>query len=339
MSAPPSNGKSKSRTGLWIVIVLLALVLCASVLVNFGLLLVSSLSAPSFRMARGGVDEFPELMEQWSYGQGDVKAVRIPLEGVIMRNAGGSLIGPPVDRIQQIMRQIRAATADREVRAIVLEVDSPGGAITPSDELYNELVRFKTSRSDRIVTVHMRGLAASGGYYVAMGADWIVAEPTTIVGSIGVIIQSLNWKELADKAGVRSITIKSGDNKDMLNPFGEETEEQVALLQNLIDSMHDRFTDIVHEARGIDRATLEELADGRIFTAEQALDSDLIDEIGYWDDAARRTAELLGEDSVKFVRYQHPGGLMTLLTGVRFPVSTASLLDAALPRPMYLWHP
>ena len=176
MSTPPSNGKRKSRAALWVVIAVLGLGLCLSLLVNMVLFLVSSLSSTSFRMARGGQDEFPQLIEQWSYGQGRVKVVRIPIEGVIMRYADAGFFGAPVDRIQQTLNQIRAARADDDVRAIVLEIDSPGGAITPSDEIYNELMRFKNSRSDRVVTAYMRDLAASGAYYVAMGADWVMAE-------------------------------------------------------------------------------------------------------------------------------------------------------------------
>lgn len=339
MSTPPSNGKRKSRAALWVVITVLGLALCLSLLVNMILFLVNSLSSASFSMTGGGQDEFPQLVEQWSYGQGHVKVVRIPVQGVLMRTSDGGFFGTPVDRIQLIVSQIRAARSDQDVRGIVLEIDSPGGAITPSDEIYNELQRFRQSRSDRVVMAHMRDLAASGAYYVAMGADWVMAEPTTVVGSIGVIMQAINWKDLADSVGVRSITIKSGANKDMLNPFGEETEEQVALLQELIDSMHGRFTDIVHEARGMDRKVLEGLADGRIFTAEQALEHELIDEIGYWDDAVQRTAELLNEESVRVIRYQRQSDFFSLFSQVNLPLSPASLVDMTIPRPMYLWHP
>ena len=208
----------------------------------------------------GGCRAF--IREIWSSGYGDVKVVRLELSGLIMRGAEEKLFGVATDPVETLLRQIRCATEDEAVRAILLEVDSPGGAVTPSDEIYEALRRFRASEEGRFVVVHVRDVGASGAYYVAMAADYLMAEPTAIVGSVGVIMQSLNMKGLSDKIGLSAVTIKSGENKDLLNPFEEVNTNQVALLQEVVDGMQDRFAELVVEARGLeDRALL----DGRIF--------------------------------------------------------------------------
>ena len=349
MDIPPlpthDNRKARSHKGLLTAVILLAVLLGLSALINLGLMAAASFDTAAAFSQEGGADEMPQLQQRWSYGYGETKAVRIPLTGLIARRVDGGWFAPRIDKIRDITHQIRAATNDSDVRAIVLEVDSPGGTITASDELYKELMRFKESREDRVVVAFTRDLAASGGYYAALAADWIMAEPTSVVGSIGVIMQSLNWKKLADDIGISDVTIKSGENKDMLNPFREADEAQIQLLQEVIDLMHARFKGLVQANRKIDAATLDRMADGRIFTADQALDLNLIDQIGYWDDVVARTAELLGEDSVSFVQFTRPSDFFSLLTQVRAPTEAPALvnptawLDRQTPRIMYLWKP
>lgn len=332
--------KQRSRTGLWIAVILLGIGLLASLAVNTGLvaaLLVSSGSKLS--SGSGGEDEFPDLTERWSYGSGEVKAVRIPVFGVIAREGDEGWLGSQQNKIDLILHEIQAAKNDDNVKAIILEVDSPGGGITPSDEIYNALMDFRDSDDSRRIVVFMRDLAASGGYYVSMAGDWLIAEPTAVVGSIGVIMQSLNWKQLSEKVGVRDVTIKSGANKDLLNPFIDTPPEQLALLQGMIDAMYNHFLGIVQDARPIEAEKLKGLADGRIFAAKEALDLQLIDQIGYWDDAVERTAELLSVETIKVVRYEHQPKLFDILSEIRTPLKFSSLLDAKTPRFMYLWTP
>jgi protease-4 len=337
MKPPPLKRKNK---GLWITISLLALFLVISGIVNMGLFIgLAKGTGPAASMSQGhGQDEFPRLLERWSYGHGHTKAVRIAVRGMIVREPLGWL-QPQQDKISDILSQIRAASHDPQVRAIIVELNSPGGAITPSDEIYMALMRFRESRDDRIVVVHMQDLAASGAYYIAAAGDWIMAEPTTVVGSIGVIMQALNWKQLADKIGVSSTTIKSGENKDLLNPFETVKEEQVLLLQELIDDMYERFLNLVAESRELDPTQLRELADGRVLTANEALEEQLIDEIGYWDDVVDQTAILLDEPSVKIVRYQSQVGFFQLLSSAQTLFSPQAWREISTPRLMYLWSP
>lgn len=331
--------RCRSHTAFYVLIALITILLFISVLFNFGLLSSQASRAPSLLHRRGGEDDHPQLNERWSCGHGEAKAVRIALQGVIARREQGGFLGVSVDKVRAIEHQIQAAINDRHVRAIIMEIDSPGGGITASDELYEALLRFKRSRSDRKVVAYVRDMAASGGYYVAAAGDWIVAEPTSVVGSIGVIMQTLNWEELSRKIGVSDTTIKSGENKDLLNPFHAPSPEQVALLQSMIDSMYRRFVDIVRQSRGIPEEELKELADGRIFDATTARRHNLVDEIGYWDDVLTRVAELIGEPSVKVIRFEKTPDFFSLFTQAGPPADLASLLDPSSARPLYLWRP
>ncbi len=319
---------------------MLGVFLIVSLMMNMGLFV--SLAAKTGTPVGGRAqDEFPVFTEKWSYGSGDVKAVRIAIAGAIFRESKDSLFGIRYDRIEAILRQIRAAMNDEDVMAILLEVDSPGGELTACDEIYKALERFKRSADGRKIVVFVRSMAASGGYYVSAPADWIVAEPTSILGSIGVIMQTLNWKGMSDKIGLTDVTIKSGANKDLLNPFHEVSTEQVAQLQAMIDSMYQQFFSIVRTHRGVDAENLKALADGRIFSADVALANRLIDQIGYWEDAVAKVSELLGETSVRIVQYQRRPEFFELLSEIRAPLhlTRSGLWDAATPRLMYLWRP
>ena len=286
-------------------------------------------------------DEFPTFTEKWSYGSGDVKTVRIVVEGPIFRESEESFFGLRYDKIEAILRQIRAAKNDAAMKAIILEVDSPGGDLTASDEIYKALQDFKEDAEDRKLVVFVRNMAASGGYYVSAPADWIIAEPTSIIGSIGVIMQTLNWKGLSEKIGLTDVTIKSGTNKDLLNPFRDVSSEQVAQLQEMIDAMYQQFFRVVQTNRNIETKGLQAIADGRIFSADVALKHQLIDQVGYWEDAVAKTAELLGEKSIKIVRYERRPEFFEMLSQIRSPVSFSrfSLSEATTPRLLYLWRP
>ncbi|OQA29192.1 MAG: putative signal peptide peptidase SppA [Verrucomicrobia bacterium ADurb.Bin345] len=329
-----------SHAGFWITISLLAVLVIASLAANMGLLI--GLAAAGAAQGPGGEaeDEFPFFVERWSYGTGTTKVVRIPVEGIIFREAQSSFFGRRFDKVEAVLRQIRAATADEEMRGIILEVNSPGGELTASDEIYEALRLFKERDDRRRIVAFTRNVSASGGYYVSMQADWIVAEPTAIVGSIGVIMQSLNWKGLSDRIGITDTTIKSGTNKDLLNPFRDVPPEQLALLQEVVDTFYNRFFDIVRTSRGLDAETLKPIADGRIVSAEVALKHKLIDQVGYWEAAMAKAAELLGETSLQIIRYEHRPSFSELFASVRSPaLDFGSLTRVEAPRFMYLWQP
>ncbi|MEI6890632.1 MAG: signal peptide peptidase SppA [Pontiella sp.] len=324
-----------SKVGCWIVIVILGMMLFGSFLTNIGLVAALFSGGASSVSNHQPRDQFPEYDEIWSYGQGTAKVVRIDLQGVIMRGRQERLFGSDPDMVESILSQIRAATLDVDVEAILLEVNSPGGGVTPSDEIYAALEGFKRADENRTILVFVRDLCASGGYYAAMAGDYIMAEPTAIVGSVGVIMQTLNMKGLGEKLGLHSVTIASGKNKDMLNPFKEVNPQHLQMLQELVDSMQDRFASIVQKSRGLDS---RELLDGRVFNVAQAVEYDLIDGVGYWDDAVDKLADLMNVDDLYIVRYAQEPGFMDSLFASKTP-KIPDFRSVEAPRFLYLWKP
>ena len=327
-------GKNGSKTGYWVAIVLLAMLLFGSFITNVGLT-TALFSGPEKPGNDYPVDEEPSFDETWSYGYGDTKVVRIDLTGVIMRGRRERLFGYEPDMVESILGQIRAATIDSEVKAILLEVDSPGGSVTPSDEIYAALKHFTEEDEERLIMVFIRGLGASGAYYAAMAGDYIMAEPTAIVGSVGVIMQTLNMKGLGDKIGLSSVTIASGANKDMLNPFREVNPQHVEMLQELVDGMQDRFASIVEASRGFEN---RDLLDGRIFSAAQALENNFIDGIGYFQDAIDTLTLLLGVEEIYLVRYHKDRSFFETLMASKLP-QLPGMASMESPRLLYQWKP
>lgn len=339
---PPLPGAPRRCTHgrFYLVIVLLSVALGLSLLWIAGQDAVKGFRAGLETATHGHAeDQFPQFEEIHSYGQGETKVVRIPVQGVIVRAEDSGLFGVPVDMTDTILRQIRAASNDDDVCAILLEIDSPGGAITPTDEIASALQAFRDSREDRRIVAFVRDLAASGGYYVAAGADRILAEPTAMVGSISVIMQTLNWHPLSERVGVTDLTIKSGRNKDLLNPFRPVPPEQVAMLQRLVDELHQRFVTVVREGRDLDETQAEALADGSVFTAAEAKERGLVDDLGHWEDAIRLTAELLDVEEVQLVRYQTQTSFWDVFATMRSPVRLPVTLTARGPKAWVLWQP
>jgi protease-4 len=187
-------------------------------------------------------------------------------------------------------------------------------------------------------------MAASGAYYISLPADYIIAHPTTVTGSIGVIMQSYNIKELAAKIGVTDITIKSGANKDFFNPMRDVNPEQEAIMQRLIERMHNRFVDLIVENRKLAQEVVEKLADGRVYLADEAVKNGLIDGIGYYQDAEKKVAELLEtRDGIKVIRYEEQMTLSDLLGGggPGIGMKLEKLIQGHTDSSglMYLWNP
>lgn len=295
----------------------------------------------------GGVDEFPQLERTWSYGSGDTTVVRIPVFGILTRSASAGMFGETSDPVGDVLACIQDATKDEDVMAIILEVDSPGGEVTASDVIYKALLDFKTAKKGRKVVALFGDVAASGAYYIAMAADYILVQPTTITGSIGVLISTMNYKELGDMLGVKDVTIKSGANKDLLNPLGVVSPVHLSIMQGVVDEIYGRFVSLVAEGRKLPEPTVRALADGRIMTAKQAMDAKLVDGVGYWDDAVKKTAELVGVKKIKVFKYEQRGSLWNLLrsasAGSRLSLAgmngLSGLLQPPSPRLMYLWKP
>ncbi len=327
-----------------LLIVLLVLALGVSVLLNMGLLML--LGAGGGMLHERDRAPFAEMTVAGERGSTD-KIALIELRGVILDEVkrGGGLL-PIVERpVERLRRAFEQAQRDEAVRAVVLRIESPGGAVGTSDRLWRLVHTFR-ERSGKPVVVSMGSVCASGGYYVACAADRLIAEPTTITGSIGVILRGFNVsKLLSRRLDVQPVTIKSGDNKDLLNPFEPLEPAHLEIVQATIDQAYDRFVGIVARGRkraGLDESQVRALADGRIYTARDALERRLIDAIGYLEDAFSAAKELAHLERAKLVRYRPRRGLLDLLqaaatTPAPSALSLETLLEISRPRLLALW--
>lgn len=234
------------------------------------------------------------------------KVLVVDAEGMISSIEPGGVFNREGDVLSRVYSRLQSAGEDKLVRGIILRIDTPGGDATSSDILYREVLRFK-KRTGLPVVALMMGVAASGGYYVASACDAIIAHPTTITGSIGVISLFPDAEGLLSKVGIKVQVIKSGDLKDAGSPFRNLSEQEQRLFQGIIDELYERFLYVVHEKRK-DALSLEEIrdmADGRVYTASQALKLKLIDEVGYFDEALARVLSLAKIPSAKVVAYTY----------------------------------
>jgi len=221
------------------------------------------------------------------------KLALIHLRGVIESQPKRGTFTAKPSPVQEFVSALNLAEADQTVRGVVLAIDSPGGTITASDIIYHEINAFK-ERSGKKVVVAMFDIAASGGYYVALPADWIMAHPTTITGSVGVIYTRPKVMGLLDKVGMSVEVSKSGKDKDMGSPFRPTSEQEAELFQNLIDTYAARFHGLVAKHRTLTQENMELVKTARIFTADKALEIGLIDEIGYVGDVFAKARKLSG---------------------------------------------
>jgi len=246
-------------------------------------------------------------------GSGPGKIVQISLRGIISSSQAGDVGETMVDDLKI---QLHQATMDKDVKAIVLYVDSPGGEVTASDIIYNAVTR---ARAVKPVVVYMGSLAASGGYYVSCGGKYLMANDTSLTGSIGVIIETLNYESLMGKIGLQSVVFKSGQFKDMLNGARQMTPEEKAYVQDLVMQTYGKFVGIVARERNIPEAQLRAgIADGRVISGRDALADKLIDGLGQIEDAYAKARELGGAPDAPVVRYEQSfklGKLLRLFTG------------------------
>jgi protease IV len=269
----------------------------------------------------------PQLQEHWIEDQGSAnRIVVVPVEGVITSQSMGR--GGPT-MVDIVKEQLRLAGEDKRVKAVVLKVNSPGGEVLASDDIYNLIADFQRDTRKPVVA-SMGSLAASGGYYVSAPCQWIVANDLTITGSIGVIMHGYNFRGLMDKVGVRPEVFKSGKFKDMLSPDKREediSQEEREMVQSMINETFDKFKSIVAEGRGnaakknsggpdAGRALSEnwvQYADGRILSGKEALKQGFVDELGNFDAAVERAQKLAKIDDANVIQYQPVFGLGDLL--------------------------
>jgi len=202
----------------------------------------------------------------------------VEIRGVIAQSSG-------------VIQEMHQHLEDDGVKAIILRIDSPGGGVGPSQEIHREVLKGKAKK--RIVT-SMGSVAASGGYYIACASDLIVANPGTITGSIGVLMEFTNIEELFKKIGIKGVVLKSGEHKDIGSPFREMSPDEKRIMQEVIDNVHQQFIKAVAEGRKLDPSKVTQIADGRIFSGEQAKALGLVDQIGNLNDAIDATARLVG---------------------------------------------
>ena len=242
----------------------------------------------------------------WVCGEGDEddpKILRVKISGIIS-DTQEDLFGRERSSALSALKKIRAATYDEEIEGLYLILDTPGGEVTLSDIIADAVQRFKKAQEDRFVLVEMGSLCCSGGYYIAAGADYILAHPTTITGSIGVLLSTINAAELAKKIGIESVVIATGTNKAMLDPLKPVDQEHIKIFKKAVDADYERFLSIVSKGRKIPVDTLRPIADGRILSAEEAKELKLIDAIGYSEDAEAQLAKMAKSEEIRIIRYK-----------------------------------
>ncbi|MFA5865360.1 MAG: signal peptide peptidase SppA [Phycisphaerae bacterium] len=284
------------------------------------------------------------------------KVALIDIDGVILNARDTSLLGSGDNPTALVMEKLQKAAEDPHVKAVVLRINSPGGGVTASDIIYRQVLKVKCGDKSRgfpakPVVAAMMDVAASGGYYIACAASEIYAEPTTVTGSIGVIMLTLNAKGLLDKIGVSTDAIKSGAKKDIGSPFRPMQPDERKIFQDMINEFYNRFVDVVAQSRTkISKSKVRELADGRVYSGEQAQKLSLIDKVDGLDGAIKHSKELAGIQAAKVVMYHRPVGYRGSIYSAAEPMpvqkNETNLFNVRVPDLlpqqgafMYLWQP
>jgi len=287
------------------------------------------------------------LQESQIGGTGTAKVLLVEISGVISSQDKEGFMPAP-NLIASVKEQLTKASQDENVKAVVLRINTPGGTVTASDIIHHELKAFKTSRKVPIIASIM-DVGASGGYYIAAAADTVFAHPSSVTGSIGVIMLTVNARGLLEKVGLEATAVTSGPRKDMGSPFRTMTLEERAIFQGLIDSFYYRFLSVVQEGRPhLQMDQIKKLADGRIYAGDQAKAAGLVDEIGYLEDAIDLAKKKAGVTDARVVTYKRPGEYSNnMYSKLLMPGPLAGLADLDLmsfvrggtPQFMYLWMP
>lgn len=262
------------------------------------------------------------------YGTGNNHIAVINLTGEILDIVPSSPLDAVSDidiitprKVLLILEKIRQ---DSAIKAVILRINSPGGSVTASDEIFETIMRFK-AETNLPVIASLSEVAASGGYYIALAADTIIASPTTITGSIGVIANTYNFKELADKYGVKEISIKSGNNKNFLSPLQEPSSEEQAILKSIVDEAYGQFVNRVATSRKQNKDSFIAIADGRPLSGTQAEGYKLIDKVGSFHDSVEYVRDIIKSPDAQVVEYGVGGLFENLLQGVMRPFMRSEL--------------
>jgi protease-4 len=297
------------------------------------------------------VSQRRQLVEQELARDGWVardKIALIDVTGTIANKRGFELLGQGDNPVSLLFEQLEAARRDKRVKGVLLRINSPGGTVAASELMHDEIMHFR--KSGKPVVAVMMDMATSGGYYIACACDEIVAQPSTITGSIGVIMQTVDLSGTMELVGVRTDAIASGAMKDAGSPLRPMNPEERALFQHVIGEMHDRFVGVVVRGRpALDEAGVRRLADGRIYTATQALEQGLIDRIATLRETVGNLKQRVGSERIRLIAYARPpgyrpnyyaapslGGEINIgLVNMDQPLSP----EWRIPRFLYLWAP
>ena len=298
------------------------------------------------------VSLFPQpmpLQEKTVQGTAADKILLMDISGVISEKGSDTLLGgEPAELTARIKEELALAAEDSRIKALLLRMNSPGGTVTASDVIYHEISEFKAKQKVPVVAVIM-DIGASGGYYVAVAADRIIAHPTSVTGSVGVIMLRVNAEGLLQKIGVEAGAIKSGAKKDIGSPFRPMNEEERAIFQSMINGFQSRFLEVVTKGRKtLPAEQLKLIADGRVLTGPQAVQLGLVDQIGYLEDGIVAAKKLAGLADARVVMYVRPGTYKNNIYSQAPGTSTLEalanldimgLVRGGTPQFLYLWMP
>ncbi len=292
------------------------------------------------------------LEEKVLEGEGESKLLLADITGFISEKEPGgiSVVRDKPTIVAHIKEILAKAEKDEDIAGVILRINSPGGTVAASDIIHHEIKLF-ASRKNVPVYACITGLGTSGAYYIATASDMIVAHPAAVTGSIGVLLLSFNIEGLLDKVGIAEKTIKSGGKKDIMSPFRPNTPEEQKIMQDIIDSLAARFRGVILTRKNnrLDEKELEKLADGRIYTADQALAAGLIDRVEYLDDAIKDMKKAIGIKEARVVTYHRPGGYKGSIYAAAASGSPSAInlinIDAggiemlSSPQFLYMWRP
>ncbi len=285
-------------------------------------------------------EEVQPLQEQVIAGSGKDKVLVLDLTGVITAAESAPKMADQKrpGLLPGIREALDRAKGDPRVKALVLRINSPGGGVTASHTLYHELKRFRKETNIPIVA-HIMDVGASGAYYAALAADAITAQPTSVTGSIGVIMYRVDATGLLQKIGIQAAEISSGDRKSMGSPLRPMSDDERKLFQGVIDSLYRRFTALVAEERHLPGDAVRSLADGRVFTSGEAQAAGLIDAVGYLDDAVELARKKAGLKEASVIMYHRPGEFKSNIYSLSLVnIDFGELADPGA-RFLYLWWP
>lgn len=282
------------------------------------------------------------LEEQVISGRGKDKILLMDITGVITSEESSTVLGAGREQgmVAVVREQLDRARLDKNVKAVVIRINSPGGGVTASDTLYHEIKNFKKETGAKVIA-HFTDTGASGAYYTALAADRITAQPTTITGSIGVTMLRVDATGLMQKIGIQALEITSGPEKGMGSPFRQITAQERKIFQDMIDDLYGRFVSIIVDERKMPAERVRQIADGRVYTSREAKEAGFIDDIGYLDDAFNHARVMANLDQAAIITYLRPGEYRPNIYSMNLNLLNLNFGELAKPgmKFTYLWMP